>query len=328
MIHEAVIESYRIKPSLLPVRRLTVTSVSECPYETYIHYNKLDPDKFHGDPLTQLNMKNGNWQEREMIEDLRHAGFKLWSTSADKGGQIEVKIGEAHLIGHPDGFIEVSGEVFLLEMKALSLRRFRNFTSTHLEKERSAYVQNQLYLVSDVVRSMGITRSYIYCKCKENNKPYSFMETPNLDFSGPIVEATDHILETNEPPTKLTSERCSNCHHKFFCWGEEEIQLDLSRIGISDLVSLEEKWNEATFFYTYGKFMREEIREFFKADLGEEEKTFQIGNLLIRNKQARREFFDKQRFVNRYGLGELPEVLSEKSYMRVTIRNLEEKEDE
>lgn len=326
MIHEAVIESYRPKlPTSQSIHRLTVTSVSECPYETYIHYNKLDPDKSHGNPLTQLNMKNGHWQEQEMVEDLKHAGFTVWGVLGD---QVPVHIGRSGFVGHPDGRIKLDRQACLLEMKALSLRRFRNFTSTHLDNERSVRLQVQLYMASEEIRKQEISRCLIYCKCKENNKPYSFFEDYSPEYSSPIIEATDKILETNEEPARSSSELCSHCHHKFFCWGEEEIQLDLSRIGISDLVQLEEKWNEATFFYNYGKFMRDEIKEFFKADLGKGEKTFQIGNLLIRNRQVFREIFLRQKFVERYGLGELPEVLGEVPYMRLTIRNIEEKEDE
>src|SRR3989304_2731964 len=94
MLAEAVVASYTKKESDgYHKGQLTVTGISACPYSTYLNYHHLDDEDF--DPESRLRMKNGHWQELEVLEDLKRAGFKLRFTGSShqtpRVGQPSIK---------------------------------------------------------------------------------------------------------------------------------------------------------------------------------------------------------------------------------------------
>ena len=168
--------------------QLTVTSVSACPYATYINYHHLDDQDFTASQM--MLMKNGHWQEPEILEDLRAAGFKLSNTGSN---QLMVHVGKTRVAGRPDGLVLVEGKEALLEIKAMSIRTYTSLKQKGLEAFPYYKTQVQLYMASEELVSR-VDKCYLYAKHKDSCRPYDICEEKDLSYSKPIIEAVDAIV--------------------------------------------------------------------------------------------------------------------------------------
>lgn len=318
MIHEAVLESYRKYPEDTDpdAKGFSVTSISICPYQTYLNFHKLDPITSKGDPQQVLNMKNGHWQEQEMKEDLRHAGYQI------KGEQLTVHVGRAMIPGHIDGQILIEHQWPLLEVKALNLRRYQDVKSNRLEHEIGVRTQIQSYMESEELRDQGVERTLIYCKHKDRNQPWSFFLDRNPDYIQPVIEATDRIVLDGYEPPKEEIAKCKNCGHRPYCWGNTDSILDMSKFGVESLPEWVETWKEGKIYKDLGKWMVDEAKEAFQAAIGRKEREVLIGDLKIRNIPTLKAEMSKRLFIEKYGIEALPGIMEEKKGMMMRVDQL------
>lgn len=315
MLSQAVLAYYESKePEVHAEGRLSVTGISPCPYETYIHYHHLDREK--PEPVEKLRMKDGHWQEKEVLEDLRSAGFRMRYTGAN---QMTVHIGKVPVTGRPDGLITVNGREDVLSIKAMSISRYTNFKKKGLEEKIKC--QEQLYLASKELRDRAGT--WIYVKHKDTCRPADIFMEKDLSYSKPIIEAAEEIILGNATVERPETCLLPSCRHRAFCFKEE--LLDTGGIKVVSLPEAVEMWLEGRLYLDMGKELNEGARAIFKGHLEDSDILFaeyQDVTLQIKRIMQRRYEIDKGRFVEKYGASALPSVLVEKSFeqMRVTQR--------
>ncbi len=293
---------------------LTVTGISPCPYATYINYHSLDRQDFSS--LDRLRMKNGHWQEREVLEDLRRAGFKMRYTGSD---QLVLNVGRVPITGRPDGLITVSNREDVLSIKAMNSSRFIRLRKEGLASEPSIECQEQLYLASEEFRN-SMAGTWIYAKHKDSCKPYDFFLEKDLGYSKPIVEATEEIIlsgtEVKRPKDPLPL--CSSCRHKSYCWVDPV--LDMSKVKVVDLPEAVAKWKEGKSHQTYGEILEEEARETFELALAEDRLMLAEDLRIQKVSPASKLSFSERKFAGLFGSSRLPEVMVEKKrqpYIRI-----------
>lgn len=313
MISEAVVAAYeKAIDDGYHRGQLTVTGVSPCPFETYINYHHLDPQVT--DAYGRLRMKNGHWQELEVLEDLRVAGFKLRHTGTD---QLIVTVGPVK--GRPDGLITVDGREDLLEIKAMSLDSYTKLKGKGLAKSHPRYKsQVQLYMHSEELIDK-VNGCWLYAKHKDSCRPYDVYEEKDSVYTKPIIEALDAIVLGKEKVKRPDSpnELCTSCRHSNFCW--KEVLLNTSEIKVVDLPEVVTKWKEGKYHQEYGKSLIEEAREVFEYHLGDNELLL-VNGLRIKRIVSKRTDIDITKFCDIFGANRLAEVMTEKmvSQMRIT----------
>jgi hypothetical protein len=320
MLSEAVLASYsKEEDDGIHHGQLTVTSISPCPYATYLNYHHLDPHKPEEDTtvgaLARLRMSDGHWQEMQCIENLRHAGFKMRCTGA---GQQTVHVGKSQVTGRTDGYILVDGREDILSVKAMSLNRYTDFRQEGFKSEPMIECQEQMYLASDELKD-SYKGTWVYSKHKDSCRPYDVFVEQNLAYSSPIIEALDEIVLGNAEIKRPadTIELCEHCSHMQYCW--KAIIVDLSKVPtkvpLPDLVA---KWKEAKYHQDYGKELMESVREGpggFRELLGDKkilladttDTTLKVSNIV-----SHRTVFSETRFVAKFGAAALVDVTEEK----------------
>jgi len=321
MLAEAVVASYTKKESDgYHKGQLTVTGISACPYSTYLNYHHLDDEDF--DPESRLRMKNGHWQELEVLEDLKRAGFKLRFTGSS---QQTVHVGKSSIAGRPDGLITVTNREDLLEIKAMSLAMYTSLKKKGIDAFPSYKTQVQLYLASEELS--GLKGCWFYVKHKDSCRPYDIFLERDESYVGPIIEAVDEIVlgrskvERPEEPLEL----CTYCRHKLFCWKTDI--LDMSSIGRTlTKEEVVDKWLEAQFHLEIGKQLNEEVRVVLNEYLADMDSVFVEGKavlLEVKKILQNRSGISEAKFVERYGAAALADVIETKlvSSMRVRRRD-------
>lgn len=319
MLAAAVLAHYESKePEVHAEGKLTVTGISPCPNETYIHFHHLDDEKPGG--IERLRMKNGHWQEMEVLEDLRSAGFKIRYTGTN---QMVVHVGKVPITGRPDGLITVDGREDVLSIKAMSIDRYTNFKQKGLEEKIKC--QEQLYLASEELKDKAGT--WIYVKHKDSCRPYDIFMEKDLNYSKPIIEAAEEIILGNVAVSRPEICPMPGCHHRLFCFKEE--LLDTSGIKVVSLPEVVEMWLEGQFYLDTGKELNEQARTIFRTYLGDNDVLFaEFKDTILQIKKIiqRRYEIDKGKFIEKFGASALPEVLVEKVFeqMRVIRRDYPE----
>jgi len=321
MLAQAVIAAYE-KPESDGIHRgqLTVTGVSPCPYATYLNYYHLDDQEF--DAASRLRMKNGYWQEMEVLEDLRKAGFTLRYTG---NSQITVHVGKASITGRPDGLVVVDNREDMLEIKAMSLNVYTDLKQKGIDAFPSYKCQAQLYLASEELKDR-VGGCWFYVKHKDSCRPYDIFLERDEAYARPIVEAVDEIVlgkvEVSRPTEAIPL--CSNCRHRLFCWKTE--LLDTSGIKTTSLPEAVGKWIEGRIYLDWGKTLDEEARVVLKEYLGSDDVLYAEGeNSLLQVKRIiqRRSGISEAKFVERYGAAALADVMEEKVFEQVRVTQKE-----
>jgi len=316
VLSQAVLASYE-KPESDGIHggQLTVTGISPCPYGTYLNYKHLDPQETG--PADRLRMQDGHWQEMQVVENLRHAGFQMRFTGSN---QMTLHVGRIPVTGRPDGLIVVDGREDVLEVKAMSLNRFTNFKAVGLEKEPLIKCQEQLYLASEEFRDSK-QGTWIYAKHKDTCRPYDLFEPKDLSYSEPIIEATEEIVLGNWEPSFGKCPLCTRCRHRLFCWKEDFI-LDTSGTKVAGLPEVAEKWREGKFYKDYGKLLVEEARVVFEEYLGDDELLL-AEDLRVRRIFQHRSQISTSKFVEKFGAAALADVMEETIVPQIRISEVE-----
>lgn len=321
MLSQVVKAAYGVpKSDGYHIGQLTVTGLYPCPYSTYLTYYHLDDKVF--DSSSVLRMKNGKWQEAEMLEDLHTAGFSTTFTGKE---QMEVNVGRVPVKGKPDGIIKVDGEEYLLELKAMSLKQFTNFKTSGLEYFPGYMTQVQCYMASEELSSR-VKGAWVYAKHKDSCLPFDIYVERDTSFSKPIIEAVEDIVlgkvEVKKPsyPSKL----CQYCHHHQYCWGKDYVTG--SNVKVLSSSEAVDKWKEGKFLKDYGESLIEEAREGeggLISLLGNESQIM-VGDLKVKRINSKRTNISEDKFISVFGVDRLPEVLEEKVVSQVRVTQLDE----
>lgn len=321
MISQAVLAAYaKPRPDGIHFGQLTVTGISSCAYATYINYHKLDQQKFEG--VDTLRMKNGRYQEAEIVDDLKLAGFNLSNTGKD---QLTIHVGKSQVTGRPDGLIMVNKKWDLLEIKAMSLGVWTSVKQLGMKAVPYYLTQVQLYMASDELKDRT-SRCWFYTKHKDSCRPNDLEVPQDLNYSKPIIEALDEIIlgkaviSRPEEPIAL----CTKCRHNSFCW-KEQLVVDMTGLTRKSLREITEQWKQGKHYKDLGETLIEEARAQIIQELGEESKIL-IDDLKVTKIVQKRTEFDVQKFIDLYGAENLPKVQTVKPVPQVRITQLRDEE--
>jgi len=308
MLSESIVAYYDNLPPQTK-HGFSVTSISPCPYATYLNYKGLDRESPSG--LDRLRMLDGSYQEREVIDLLTTLGFKLKYTGND---QLTVTI-FGSVRGRPDGLINTD-KWDLLEVKAMSLNKFTSLSQKGLDAFPGFRTQVQLYMASEELRD-SIKGCYLIGRHKDSARLQDVYEEQNLDYSIPIIEFTKKIVAGILVPEKPEpSYLCVPCRHKKFCQRGQAV--DLSNIKVMDLPEVAEKWHEGKYYKEYGQYLIDEAREVFERELGEQD-VLLCEDLKIHRIISERTEISTTKFVEVFGADRLPEVMVTKPVKQMRI---------
>lgn len=317
---QAVLASYE-KPESdgYHIGQLTVTGISPCAYGTYLNYKKLDTQK--SSATSQLNMLDGKWQEMEVVEELRHAGFFMRNTGAD---QLVLHVGKAAIAGRPDGVITVKGREDGLSIKAMNMRRYAAFSTQGLAAEPFIKCQEQLYLAAEVREwRTPIYGTWIYAKHKDSGRPFDLFEEKDETYSRPIIQATDEIILGGFEPKPLKTILCEGCRHNSFCWGARGTDtIDMTKIKTADMPEVVEKWKKGKFYKDYGDILVEEAREKLIGAMTPDEDLLFVEDLKVSKVTFDKETFSKTKFGELFGFDKLALVMDTTAVVQHRIRDM------
>jgi len=300
MLAEAVLEGASKLRNPSGERTIRPSGMSICPVNTYNNWKGIREPSTN---QTLLIMNDGHYQEEEMKADLRRAGFQIDCREDSEGNQLPLHIGP--MIGHLDGLIKTHGEWCLLECKGMNTRRFNRFKEHGFQMEPGIRVQTQLYLHSDELRDMGITKGFVYAKGKDHCRPYDLQFDYEPQFAKALVEQAKKLLDGWIPkPVRIPM--CSDCRRSIDCW--ETFNIDFSKVGSASLPELVEKWKKGTRFRDFGKTLVKEAREAFEEELGDLNLVI-IDDLKVIRSEFTRESFNADKFIELYGVENLYKVL-------------------
>lgn len=313
MLVESVLRMYS-----KPRRRnyFGISSISPCPRQTYLNYlrflqsvNQLKEDQApprteeeqdETNPQLQMLLDDGNYQEAQIIDLLRRAGYKITHTGPD---QARVTIGRSRIPGHPDGFIHLDngGSQYhaMLEVKARNYPAFHQFEQFGLEAFPHIKCQVQLYLNSDGLPYPDITECRPYFKHKETTASKDGVEHKDPEYAGPIIEATDKILLEGWIPEPVENPLCVGCRYSSLCWGGARV-VDFSGFKYLALPEVSQQWIKGYTYKTMGEDMMLKSEQTLAQEIGDVEEMLTDG-LLVTQRNSPKRRFKRKRFIQENG---------------------------
>ena len=312
-------ESQRKVPNRSTSRRgdsaISVTQISPCPYSTYLEFSGLDPNTTkEPDPEAKLRMKDGHWQERQIVEDLIFAGFEVKFVLDD---QLRVDVGESRIPGHPDGLIVVYNQDDMLEIKAMDVWRWSRCKYYGIARaEPLIKCQVQSYMHSHQLRDMGINLTRIYTKHKDSCLPWDYEEPYDPGYITPIINMADKVM-AGYVPQKEVSSLCSMCFHRSFCW-ETPILDFRGRDTEFDLGAEVQRWRKGKDMVARGELMINDARKVFIDRLGDLD-SLMVQDLKVLRVKQNRTSIPVNAYMEMHGKEHLPQVLKETKFDQIKI---------
>ena len=261
-------------------------------------------------------MKNGKWQELEVIEDLTLAGFKLSHVGTN---QLKVHMTKVPITGRPDGIITERGKEHLLEIKAFNYNSYAKIKAEGLEAFPGYKAQVNLYLMSRELKDR-VAGCHFYVKHKDSCIPFSLYEPRDEAFINPIIEAIEEVVvggaEISRPETPI--KYCSMCRKANFCWGTEV--LNTEKVLNRSLEDLSNMWLEGKRLSSLGEMQMEDSKAGLIGHISEDEDLLITDSLKVARIRSKRTNISTSKFIEKYGAPSLMEVMEEKesSYFRIT----------
>ena len=279
-----------------------VSSISTCPRETYYNYKKFQmaeggqiPTDLDFDLQLQLLLDDGHYQESEIVDLLKRAGFGLDYVGDN---QAEVTVGRAGIKGHPDGFILSGPDIdeerpAMLEIKARNYQAFKKFQDQGLEGFPKIRAQTQLYMHGNNL-PYPVEETHVIFKHKESVKLWDVIEKKNSNFALPLIESVDKIMVDGYVPEPVDNPLCQGCKFVNLCWGTAVV--DFSELTYAELTDASAKWIQGQAYQELGKIMVEEARTEFTKALGDSNELF-TDSLRVKRTSFKQRRFDSKKFI-------------------------------
>lgn len=318
MLSAIVLEAWRHAPGEKRRHGFSVTSISPCAYETYLNFlkSKLPPPEENPEDI--LRLKDGAWQEKQMLEeDLPFAGFEISER------QMEVYVGPSRTPGHIDGLIRIGDSRDLIDTKAVDYRRILRVKRYGLDHEPMVRCQLQLYMSSEELRQLGVKRGWVYLKHKDTCIPYDVMDEPDPDYVAPIIAHTEQI-KAGWVPARQESNLCTYCYQKRLCWGlqrelEEETTPPLL-IGPEEVSKACDMWRLGKQQATSGYTLMDKAKVVFDQVVGDS--AVVLNDLKVQRIIAHTTQWDKKKFMALYGPQALLDILNPSESISLRVDDL------
>lgn len=313
MLTEAIYNGMSKRKLYASRRGFSVTSISPCPYETYLNYtDKQQPSEHLPAYLSDFAMDDGHYQEDASLAWLRMGGFTLLYVGEQ---QLTIHVGKMLVPGHPDGII-LTPRADLLELKAMNYDRFSKIRRSGLAEHPHIKCQVQSYMHSKEFRMLGINHAQILCKHKESSKLCDFQEDYDPAWIGPIIDATDLIVSGKLIPEPRETELCADCYEYARCWSSDRIAPETALT--MSIPELEAQYAQGDELYTQGEYLKEEARAKMIELLGEHWSLL-LDNYKVSRIEYKKAVFNQDSFVDLYGADNLGKVMEVKPVTQFRI---------
>lgn len=169
--------------------------------------------------------RTGHLQEDRIIEDLRRAGFELWSHQED-GEQFTYTDPTGHFVAKLDGVIKgVPGAEKTPHDLEIKTHNKKSFTEVQAKGVQSAKPAHYVQIQAGLMLS-GLTRALYVALCKDDEQFYVERIKPDEALMANIQERITKLIEAELIPAGISengsSFPCRWCDMRKACVGEEE----------------------------------------------------------------------------------------------------------
>jgi len=306
-LNERIRESIRLHPC----HTNRASSLGEQCIRKLVYRRTRWQDAILHDEHLQRIFNEGNMEEREVLDELRGAGFIVIEQQRD----FEWK--EYQITAHIDGKILIDGTAYPIEIKSMSpfifdsLRRSADMTKSKYAHIRAYVSQMQTYLLLS-----NSERGVFLIKNKSTGEIHEIWIDLDYELAEELIQKAQainqHVAESTLPDRIPWDENhCGRCEFRHVCLPEAQRKELLFRDDamIADKLSEHESLAEAKSRY-------EKLDKEIKALLKGEEKVV-IGDYLITGKEVRKTIPAKEAYEQKYW-----------SLKISVINDVEENEDE
>jgi CRISPR/Cas system-associated exonuclease Cas4 (RecB family) len=163
----------------------------------------------------------GHKLERQVIEDLRKAGYVVHEKDPLSGRQHEWQMFGGHISSHADGLIELDGGVIaLLEIKSMNDASWSKFQLYGVKTSHSGY-HDQMQLM---MGKSGIRRA-LFTAYNKNNSQYhdELVDFDRWTFEALLAKAELAMKDQGRKVATDESDwRCKGCFKLGVCWRGEK----------------------------------------------------------------------------------------------------------
>lgn len=222
---ETIYESIKkVEQNPFRLTRIGASSIGdECLRAIWLSWRGYATSEFDG-RMYRL-FRTGHLQEDRIIEDLRRAGYEVWSHQED-GNQYTYNDETGHFVAKLDGVIRgVPGAektAHNLEIKTHSLKSFTELEKKGVEKAKPVH----FYQMQAGMAYSGLTRALYVAVCKDNERYYVERVKPDEQVIRNIKEKVVKLVRAELIPSGISEDggafSCRWCDMRAVCVGEQE----------------------------------------------------------------------------------------------------------
>ncbi len=207
----------------LYLARIGASTIGEpCLRSLWLSWRAFDDKKFGGRMLRLF--QTGHLQEDRIIQDLRRAGYDVWSHQED-GKQFTYIDSTGHFVCKLDGVIKgVPGAEktpHTLEIKTHSKKSFEELKKKGVQEAKPLhYNQMQAGMIYS-----GLNRALYVALCKDDEDYHIERIKPDPEVQKEIQEKLAKLIEANTPPVGISPDGkafgCKWCDMRSVCVKEK-----------------------------------------------------------------------------------------------------------
>mgnify|MGYP000052325151 CR=1 FL=1 len=208
----------------LYLARIGASSIGdECLRSIWLSWRAYDDKQFAGRMLRLF--KTGHLQEDRVLEDLKRAGFELWSHQAD-GKQWTYTDSTGHFVCKLDGVMRgvptAEKTVHDLEIKTHSLSSFNDVKKKGVETAKPVH----FWQMQAGMKFGKFTRALYVALCKNDEAYHVERVRPDTKIQDEIGNRINKLVEATIAPVGISDDGksfgCKWCDMKEVCQGEKE----------------------------------------------------------------------------------------------------------
>lgn len=171
-------------------------------------------------PKLKRIFRDGHRIEREVVRDLKLAGYSVFEVDDLTGRQARWEIAGGHIVCNTDGQIDLEGreEVDLLEIKSMNDKNWNNFKKNGVKVSHPKYWDQM-----QMMMGMSGRRRCLFISYNKNTSEYwaEVVEAEPMDWS---YQQTRIETVWRGDARKISDDRdswfCKGCFKREGCWGD------------------------------------------------------------------------------------------------------------
>jgi CRISPR/Cas system-associated exonuclease Cas4 (RecB family) len=214
-------DAYAAQPEE-PARSYIGASVIGNPCVAYLSFCLRGFPNTSARPSNKRIFLIGHKLEKQVIEDLKKAGYVVNEKDPFTGKQHEWQLFGGHISSHGDGLIEldVGGEMALLEIKSMNDASWEKFQLYGVRTSHPSYFDQMQLMMG----KSGLRKAMLIAYNKNNSKYHDeVIEFDRFTFDGLMAKAELAMKGEGRKIAKDESDwRCKGCFKLGVCWRGEK----------------------------------------------------------------------------------------------------------